>query len=120
MMLKKSTEADSEQNSQTIVITPTGYPADQVQNDCVFYDGVIWFHGWGSNLTSSMEEVGKIESVDNYHLPTNEFAASHLRLGDKVFVLEEDGKMRLFVQRTDVNRVEEFYCLEEESGSPEK
>lgn len=114
-----TTEADPEQSSIT-VITPTGYPADQVQNSCVFYNGVLWFQGWGSQLTSAMKEVGKVESVDNYHLPTSDFASSHLKVGDKIFVLEDDGKVRLFVQRTDVNRVEEFYFIEEESTSSTK
>ena len=90
--------------------TPTGYPADQVQNDCIFYNGTIYWQGVGAQYSSNMREVGTVRSVDNYHLPSEEFAASHLKVGDKVLILEEANELRLFVQRTDVNRLEEFFC----------
>lgn len=63
-----------------------------------------------ASCTWNMREVGTVRSVDNYHLPSEEFAASHLKPDDKVLIMEAANELRLFVQRTDVNRLEEFFC----------
>ena len=115
LLLLTACAADTDESSKTV--TPTGYPKGQIQNDCVFYAGKVWFQGTVSRRTSSMKEVGEVKSVDDCHLPSEDFAACHLKVGDKILVLEEGGKLRLFVQRKDINRLDEFYFVEEENTS---
>ena len=53
-----SCAANKEESSKAK--SPTGYPANQVQNDCIMYNGVLYFQGTGSEKSPRMQrKVGR-------------------------------------------------------------
>ena len=115
VLLLTACAGNAEESSMTKM--PTGYPADQVQNACVFFRGNLYCRGSYCEFSSEMKEVGQVTVVDNYNLPSEDYAAAHLEVGDKILILEAAGTVRLFVQIMAQNRLMEFYCVE---GSDEK
>ena len=115
LLLALLTACGADPEAASKATTPTGYPKGQIQNDCVRYQCVIYWRGAPTQKSSAMKEVGEVGKVDNYRLPSEDFEACHLKKGDKILVIEEGDTVRLFVQRTDVNRLEEFFCAEEDN-----
>ena len=96
---------------------PTGYPSGQVQRSMVFYNGTLYVlrDGGGRDRVMyglKMKQAAKVESVDNSKLPSEELAAAHLSVGDKIMLLQEDGEEKLFVQMKGSNRVWELEAYE--------
>lgn len=82
-------------------VTPTGYPNGEVQRQFLFYNGTLYvFIDEGVRaLPEGWQEVGTVKSVDNKARPTEEFAATRLEVGMKVFAKE--GTDLLYVQEAE-------------------
>ena len=82
-------------------VTPTGYPNGEVQRQFLFYNGTLYvFINEGIRaLPEGWQEVGTVKSVDNKARPAEEFAATRLEVGMKVFAKE--GTDLLYVQEAE-------------------
>lgn len=67
---------------------PTGYPAGEIQQPQVMYNGKIYFYfatGFDAPLPGGYACVGEIETVDNLAQPTEDFVGARVELGQQIY-----------------------------------
>lgn len=84
-----SPAAQSESSSTVSVpLTPTGYPSDEVQRPCVYYNGRLYLYsggGFDQPLEEGFEKAGTVTAVDNTEFPSEEFRGSRLDIGQEIY-----------------------------------
>lgn len=75
---------------------PTGYPAGQIDQPQIMYDGQIYYY-WATGFDGALPEdyslVGEVEWVDNENHPTENFFGSRVEVGQKIFAKPETGRI---------------------------
>ena len=65
---------------------PTGYAKSEVQRVCLFYNGTLYYDLETTlTLPESTHQIGEIVSNDDFTIPSEQFAAAHLKVGDHVY-----------------------------------
>ena len=66
---------------------PTGYPTGQLQQEFVFYSGNVYVYAvsYVESLPEDYVKVGEILSVDNQNMPSSDFQAANLKVGEAVY-----------------------------------
>lgn len=84
---------NAEAQSNTDPLVPTGYPDGEIQRPYLYCNGTLYVYcaEVQTDLPQDAELIGEVRSVDNLHLPSEEFAASRLDVGDKVYKTEHLG-----------------------------
>ena len=70
--------------------TPKGYPAGELQQPQVMYDGLIYFYcatGFDEPLPDGYECVGEVTEVDNVNIPQYDFQGARVELLQEIYVL---------------------------------
>ena len=82
--------------------SPTGYPSGNIQRPYLYCKGELYSSlGEVWHDRSSLTEIGIVRKVDNEDFPDEEWEASHLSPGQRVFMKTEDPENKVFVLRTD-------------------
>ena len=73
----------------------TGYPAGEVQQPQVMYQGKLYFYfatGFDEPLPQGYEEVGTIQTVDHENTPGKDFQGARVDAGQNVYAssLQDD------------------------------
>jgi len=79
---------------------PTGYPNGEIQIPHLFYAGKVYIYTdqtTTKGLPDGYEKVGAVESIDNKHLPSKDFMASRLCLGQEVYAQSQSEADFLYV-----------------------
>lgn len=81
--------AQSDSSSTVSVsLTPTGYPSDEVQRPCAYYNGRLYLYsggGFDQPLEVGFEKAGTVTAVDNTEFPSEEFRGSRLDIGQEIY-----------------------------------
>ena len=67
---------------------PTGYPAGEIEQPQIMYDGQIYYYwatGFDDDLPTSYQYVGSVKHIDNNTYPSENFAGCQLKEGQRVF-----------------------------------
>lgn len=71
---------------------PTGYPAGQIDQPQIMYDGRIYYY-WATGFDGAMPEdysfAGEVERADNENLPAENFAGCRVEEGQKIYAKPE-------------------------------
>ena len=90
---------------------PTGYPSGTIQRPYLFVGGTRYVYT-GILLEVKEDyyftEIGIVQKVDNENLPDEEWEASRLEKGQRVFVHSLYSTKNLYVLRTDGSGFERF------------
>lgn len=81
--------------------TPTGVPRGEIWQPQLMYDDVIYYYfatGFNEPLPEGYELVGSVESVDNRNLPTENFEAVRMSVGQEIYACESEEA--IFIQFT--------------------
>lgn len=81
-------------------LTPTGYATKEVQRISVFYDGSLYLHnatGFDLPKEDSWELLGQVASVNNLEWPSEDFAGTHLNIGQEIY-REPSEPQKLYVK----------------------
>ena len=92
--------------------TPTGYPVEQLQREFVFFNGKVYVYADSclASLPEHYVKVGVVQSVDNVNLPTSDYQAAHLEIGNEIYTFkgtETSTDMYIIVKRSH-DRFEKF------------
>ena len=87
MFLSACGVGDSEEEqSNTAARTPTGYAKGEVQWPYLYWDGKLWEKIPDlKSLPSDAKEVGSVKAVDNFRIPSEEFQATHIENGARIY-----------------------------------
>ncbi len=83
---------------------PTGYPSGTVQREYIFCQGTRYvFSGDCLEKADGLKEIGAVQKVDNESLPDEEWEASRLTVGQKVYVnsLTDSQMKQIYVEWPD-------------------
>lgn len=81
-----TTEDSSPQLPENLV--PTGYPANEVQRPCVFYQGELYIYntgGFNKPLEEEFKKAGIMAEVDNTQYPEQDFYGCWVDVGQEVY-----------------------------------
>lgn len=81
-------------------VMPTGYPADEVQRPCIYYNGSLYLYsaeGFDKPLEKGFEKVGTVAAVDNTKYPSEEFHGARLERGQEVYA-DENASDKIYVK----------------------
>ena len=82
---------------------PWGYPTGMLQNTYVYYNGTLYRQIVGciqqKDLPHGTELLGTVQSVDNWVLPAEEFAAAHIPVGAPVLGANVEHPGIIYVER---------------------
>lgn len=93
-------EQSGSDSAGTEQVTPTGYPADEVQRPCIYYNGSLYLYsaeGFNKPLEEGFEKVGTVAAVDNTKYPSEEFHGSRLETGQEVYA-DENASDKIYVK----------------------
>ena len=83
---------------ESSTLTPTGYASEEVQRISVFYDGSL-YNATGFDLPKEdrWELLGQVVSVNNLEWPSEDFAGTHLNIGQEIY-WEPSEPQKLYVK----------------------
>ena len=85
---------------ESSTLTPTGYASEEVQRISVFYDGSLYLYnatGFDLPKEDSWELLGQVVSVNNLEWPSEDFAGTHLNIGQEIY-WEPSEPQKLYVK----------------------
>ena len=93
-----TTEYSSTQLSENL--TPTGYPSNEVQRPCVFYQGELYIYdtdGFNKPLEEEFKKTGMVAGVDNTQYPELEFYGCRVDVGQEIYA-RPDNTEKIFLK----------------------
>ena len=109
VVLTDSSESSAETDSSE---SPTGYSSGRLQREFLYYKGTVYVYAasYVKTLPDHYLKVGEILSVDNENMPTSDFQAANLEIGEEVYTFEGSETatdMYIIVKRSE-DRFEKF------------
>lgn len=94
------TASETEEPEELDNFEPTGYPVEEVQRVCVYYQGKVYYDlEYSPNMPEDTIYIGDILGNNDNVLPEKDFYSSHLEEGLKVYISSDEEK--LFVRWRD-------------------
>ena len=89
----------------------TGFPSGQLQEEYIFYDGVVWTYDMYNTAEQKLKElpkdfafIGQTLLEDPYVMPSEDFHTAHIEPGKDVYISPEGDAIYIELKRCEYRK----------------